>query len=57
MVVGVVLVMWGRNMAYSLGGHVHYVFTGAPSNKALNLLVGGGLLIAFGFYQAFWKAR
>ncbi|MEY4387409.1 MAG: hypothetical protein RLY20_2692 [Verrucomicrobiota bacterium] len=57
MVAGVILVMWGRNLAYSLGGHVRYVFTGSPGDKPMLLLIGGGILIALGFYQVFWKAK
>jgi hypothetical protein len=57
MVAGVALMMWGRNLAYSLGGQVRYVFTGSPGDKPMLLMIGGGILIVIGCYQVFWKAR
>lgn len=57
MVTGVVLVMWGRNLAYSLGGHMRYIFTGSPGDKAMYLMVAGGALIVVGLYQVFWNQK
>jgi type II secretory pathway component PulM len=52
---GVLLVMWGRNVAYSMAGQLQYVFTGSPGEKAMMLLIGGGVLIVIGMYQVFWR--
>lgn len=57
LVVGVLLVMWGRNMAYSLSGHVSYMFTGSPGDKPMYLFVGGGVLIVIGLYQLVWNQK
>jgi len=53
MVAGVVLVMWGRNLAYSAGGTLRYLFTGSTTDEALALFAGGGGLIALGVYLVF----
>ena len=55
MVAGVILLMWGRNLAYSLGGSLRYVFTGSPGEKPMLLMIAGGALIAVSLYQVFWK--
>jgi type II secretory pathway component PulM len=54
-VAGVLLVMWGRNVAYSLPGQVQYLFTGSPGEKATALFIAGGALILIGMYQVFWS--
>ena len=55
MVVGVLLLMWSRKLAYSLGGQIQYVFTGSPGDKPVLLMIAGSALIAVGMYQVFWK--
>lgn len=54
-VVGVLLVMWGRNVAYSVAGQLQYVFTGSPGERAMVLMIAGGVLIVIGVYQVFWR--
>jgi hypothetical protein len=56
LVVGIVLIMWGRNLAYSLGGKVQYLVNGAPGDRPIYLMLGGGGLIALGFYWL-WKLK
>jgi hypothetical protein len=48
---GAMLIVWGRNMAHSVGGVVHYVFTGSPGDKPMWLYVGGAVLGAIGLFQ------
>lgn len=55
MVIGVLLVMWGRNLVYSTGGQLRYLFTGLPNDQGSALIVGGGALIVVGVYQVFFK--
>ena len=55
MVIGVLLVMWGRNLVYSTGGQLRYLFTGLPNDQGSALVIGGGALIAVGLYQVFLK--
>jgi len=57
MVAGVILVMCARNIAYSLGGKLQYLFTGSPGDKPVYLWVGGGALIVIGVYQVFLKQK
>ena len=54
-VIGVLLVMWGRNEAYTLGGQVHYVFTGSPTERAIVLMIIGTALAVIGMYQVFGR--
>jgi len=57
MVIGVLLVMWGRNLIHSTSGHLHYFFTGLPNDRGMALVVGGSALIAVGVYQVFWNQK
>jgi hypothetical protein len=41
MVVGIVLVVYGINASDSAGSSISRIFTGAPTNKTLWLLLGG----------------
>jgi hypothetical protein len=56
LVAGVVLIMWGRNQAYSFAGQMQYVFTGSPGDKPMLLMLGGGVLIAIGLGWL-WKLK
>ena len=53
LVVGVLLVVWGHNMAESVGGRVTNLVTGSPGDKPLWLYIGGGVLCALGLFQIF----
>jgi len=48
LVLGVVLLAMGWDAYRSLSSDVSRVFTGAPTNRAVWLLVGGGLAAAAG---------
>lgn len=56
LVVGVILIMWGRSKAYSFAGQLQYMFTGSPGDKPMYLMIGGGLLITAGLYWL-WKLK
>ena len=47
-VVGVVLIIWGISAMDSLSSDVSQFFTGAPTNKAMWLLIGGIVIAIFG---------
>ena len=53
LVVGVLLIVWGYNMAQSVGGRVTNLFTGSPGDKPMWLYIGGAVLGALGLYQIF----
>lgn len=57
LVVGVVLIVWGHNMAQSVGGQLQNVFTGSPGDKPMYCYIGGGVLCAVGLFQLFWKGK
>lgn len=52
-VVGVLLIVWGHNMAHSVGGQLQQVFTGSPGDKPMWLYISGGVLGALGLFQVF----
>lgn len=54
-IVGVLLLVWGHNMAQSIGGQLQNVFTGSPGDKPMHLYIGGAVLGLFGLFLAFWK--
>ena len=56
-VVGVLLVVWGHNMAQSIGGQLQNAFTGSPGDKPMWLYIGGAILIAAGIGQFAWKRK
>jgi mannose/fructose/N-acetylgalactosamine-specific phosphotransferase system component IIC len=47
-IAGLVLLLWGANAFDSFSSEVSRTFDGAPTNKSIALLVGGGLLAAVG---------
>jgi hypothetical protein len=57
LVVGLVLVIWGLNASDSLGSGISRIFTGAPTQKTIWLLIGGGLLMAAGLGSIFYPSR
>ena len=56
-VVGVLLLVWGHNIAESLGSQVQQVFTGAPTDRAMYFYIGGIVLALLGVAQIFWPGR
>ncbi|NOS71732.1 MAG: DUF3185 family protein [Verrucomicrobia bacterium] len=53
LVAGVLLIVWGYNMAQSIEGQLQQVFTGSPGDKPMWLYIGGGVLCALGIFQIF----
>ena len=49
LVVGVILLVFGLNAYHSASSNVSRFFTGAPTDKALWLLIGGAVASIFGF--------
>jgi len=56
-VVGVLLLVWGHNIARSIGGQLQNVFTGSPGDKPMWLYVGGSVALLLGIAQIFWPGR
>ncbi len=53
LVVGIVLVVWGINASQSTSSEISKFFTGAATNKAIYLIVGGAVAAAAGASIAF----
>lgn len=54
---GVLLILWGRNMANSIGGVLENTFTGSPGDKPMMLYITGGILCAAGAALFAWKRK
>ena len=53
LVAGVLLIVWGHNMAQSIGGQLQNAFTGSPGDKPMWLYIGGGVLCALGLFLVY----
>lgn len=56
LLVGIVLIVWGVNASESVGSAFSRLFTGAPTDKSIFLLVGGVLIAATGVGALFYPA-
>jgi len=57
LIIGIVLLVRGHDLAQSLGSQVQQVFTGAPSNRSTYFYIGGIVLVVFGASQIIWPAK
>ena len=55
--VGIVLLVWGHNVAQAVNSQVKNLFTGEPTDKAMYLYIGGAVLCAVGVFQLVWKRK
>lgn len=55
--VGIVLLIWGHNVAQALDSQVKNLFTGEPTNRALYLYLGGVVLCSVGVFQLAWNRK
>jgi hypothetical protein len=55
--IGIVLLVWGHNVAQAVDSQVKNIFTGSPTDKAMYLYIGGAVLCAAGVFQLFWKRK
>ena len=53
LVVGIVLVVWGVNASQSVSSDISRLFTGAVTDKAVYLIVGGTVALIAGASMAF----
>ena len=57
LVIGLMLLVWGHNMANSLGSQVQQLVTGAPTDRAMYFYIGGAALSLYGIFQILWKRK
>lgn len=57
LVIGILLLVRGHDMAQSIGSQVRQVFTGAPTNRSTYFYIAGIILAIFGASQIIWPAR
>lgn len=51
--VGVLLLVWGHNIAESVGSQVKEAITGSPTDRSMYFYIGGVVLSIFGVFRIF----
>jgi hypothetical protein len=57
LVIGIVLLLRGHNIAHSVGSQVRQIFTGSPTDRAIHFYIGGLALAILGVALIFWKRK
>jgi hypothetical protein len=57
LIIGVILLIRGHDMAQSIGSQAQQIFTGAPTNRSTYFYIAGIALAIFGASQIVWPAR
>ena len=57
LVIGVLLLVWGHNIAQSVNSQVHELFTGAPTDRATYYYIAGAALGIYGLFQILWPGK
>ena len=57
LIIGIILLVRGHQMAESLGSQMQQAFTGAPSNRSTYFDIAGIALAIFGVSQIIWPAK
>jgi hypothetical protein len=57
LVIGIMLLVWGHNMAESIGSQVQQAFTGAPTDRSMYFYIGGVALALYGLFQIAWPRK
>jgi Protein of unknown function (DUF3185) len=57
LVLGVLLLVWGHNIALSVDSQVKQVFTGSPTDRATYYYIAGTVLGLFGLFQILWPQK
>ena len=57
LVIGVLLLVRGHDMAESIGSQVKQAFTGAPTDRATYFYIAGVALVIFGVFQICWPVK
>jgi uncharacterized membrane protein len=57
LVIGILLLLRGHNIANSVGSQVQQIFTGSPTDRAMHFYIGGLVLAILGVALIFWKRK
>ena len=57
LVIGIVLLLRGHDIANSVGSQVRQIFTGSPTDRAMHFYTGGLVLAILGVALIFWKRK
>jgi hypothetical protein len=57
LVIGIMLLVWGHNIAQSLNSQVKNIFTGSPTDRATYYYIGGAALTLYGLFQIVWPLK
>ncbi|HEX3890364.1 MAG TPA: DUF3185 family protein [Verrucomicrobiae bacterium] len=54
LVIGIMLLVWARDMANSIGSQVQQIVNGAPTDRVIYFRIGGVALVVYGAFQILW---
>jgi hypothetical protein len=57
LVLGILLLLWGHNIAQSVDSQVKQIFTGSPTDRATYYYIAGTALGLFGLFQVLWPNK
>ena len=57
LVVGVMLLVWGHNIAQTVGSQVKEAVTGSPIDRTIYFYIGGAVLSVLGVFRIFWSGK
>ncbi len=57
LVAGIILLVWGLNMAGTFESKVSRAFSGSPTDKAMWTMIGGAVLVVAGAFQLLFKKK
>jgi len=57
LVIGLLLLVWGHDIAQSVDSQVKQIFTGAPTDRATYYYIAGTALVLFGLFQIYWPKK
>ena len=57
MTAGVIVLLWGINVSESMSSDISRILTGAPTDKAMWMIVAGAVCTVVGMLAAFLPSR
>jgi hypothetical protein len=57
LMLGILLLLWGHNIAQSVDSQVKQIFTGSPTDRATYYYIAGTGLGLFGLFQVLWPNK
>jgi predicted phage tail protein len=56
-VLGIIVLVWGHQMAGAPGSQVENLATGETTNRSMYVYIAGAALILYGIFRMVWKRK